>query len=91
VLGWLREPTGRWDGRLGPVYTPPEHRRHGYASALTAAACRRALDSGARHLVLFTDLANPTSNEIYQRVGFRPVEDRLRVTFASPPTSPTAG
>jgi GNAT superfamily N-acetyltransferase len=77
--------------RLGPVYTPPEHRRHGYASALTAAACRRALDSGARHLVLFTDLANPTSNEIYQRVGFRPVEDRLRVTFASPPTSPTAG
>src|SRR5664279_4008681 len=45
--------------RLGPAYTPPEHRRHGYASALTAAACRRALDSGARHLVLFTDLANP--------------------------------
>jgi RimJ/RimL family protein N-acetyltransferase len=66
--------------RVGPVYTPPEQRRHGFAAAI-AAACQQAVDSGARHVVLFTDLANPTSNEIYQRIGFRLVEDRLRVEF----------
>jgi predicted GNAT family acetyltransferase len=55
------------------VSTPPEHRRHGYAAALTAAVARRLLDRG--RVVLFADLANPTSTGVYLRIGFRPVGD----------------
>lgn len=61
--------------RIGPVYTPPELRGHGYASALTAAITQRLLDGGLRFCFLFTDLANPTSNSIYQRIGYEPVSD----------------
>ena len=61
--------------RIGPVYTPPELRGHGYASALTAAVTQRLLDGGLRFCFLFTDLANPTSNSIYQRIGYEPVSD----------------
>lgn len=61
--------------RIGPVYTPPERRRNGYASSLTAAAAQDQLDRGRRFVFLFTDLANPTSNHIYRSVGFRPVCD----------------
>jgi RimJ/RimL family protein N-acetyltransferase len=61
--------------RIGPVYTPPELRGRGYASALTAAVTQRLLDSGLRFCFLFTDLANPTSNSIYQRIGYEPVSD----------------
>ncbi len=59
--------------RLGPVYTPPEHRRRGFAGAAVAAVSRRALQDGARACMLFTDLANPTSNKIYAEVGYRRV------------------
>jgi predicted GNAT family acetyltransferase len=68
--------------RVGPVYTPPEHRGHGYGSAVTAAATAWALAAGARDVVLFTDLANPVSNAIYPRIGFRPVQDAVELTFA---------
>jgi len=61
--------------RIGPIYTPPELRRRGYASALTAAMTRMLLEGGHRFCFLFTDLANPTSNSIYQRIGYRPVTD----------------
>jgi uncharacterized protein len=61
--------------RIGPVYTPPELRGRGYASALTAALTQELLDGGRRFCFLFTDLANPTSNRIYQRIGYRPVTD----------------
>jgi GNAT superfamily N-acetyltransferase len=61
--------------RVGPVYTPPEHRGHGYASACVAAASQRMLDEGCRFCFLFTDLSNPTSNHIYQEIGYRPVVD----------------
>ena len=61
--------------RIGPVYTPPEHRRCGYAAAVTAAATRWALDRGARHVLLYTDLANATTNRLYPRLGFRPRYD----------------
>ena len=61
--------------RIGPVYTPPELRGRGYASALTAAVTQRLLDGGLRFCFLFTDLANPTSNSIYQRIGYEPVSD----------------
>ncbi|MGH3343395.1 MAG: GNAT family N-acetyltransferase [Carbonactinosporaceae bacterium] len=67
--------------RVGPVFTPEEHRRLGYGSAVTAAASRAALDRAADAVVLFTDLANPTSNSIYQRLGYRAVEDRLILLF----------
>ena len=61
--------------RIGPVYTPPEQRGHGYASACTATLSQMMLDSGYRYCFLFTDLSNPTSNSIYQKIGYRPVID----------------
>ena len=67
--------------RIGPVYTPPEHRCHGYGGAVTAAAARWALDRGAAHVALFTDLANPTTNRLYPRLGFRPVHDAMEIRF----------
>jgi len=57
------------------VYTPREHRNRGYASACVAALSQRLLDAGWQFCALFTDLANPTSNSIYQRIGYRPVTD----------------
>jgi predicted GNAT family acetyltransferase len=68
--------------RIGPVYTPPELRGRGYASALTAALTQQLLDGGRRFCFLFTDLANPTSNSIYQRIGYRPVSDVDAWTFS---------
>ena len=67
--------------RVDAVYTPPRRRRHGYAAAVTAAVTRAALDAGASDVVLFTDLANPTSNAVYTRLGYRPVEDRTLLLF----------
>jgi GNAT superfamily N-acetyltransferase len=61
--------------RIGPVYTPPGRRQQGYGSAVTARATQAALDAGATHVVLYTDLANPTSNAIYQRIGYLPDHD----------------
>jgi uncharacterized protein len=61
--------------RIGPVYTPPDERGHGYASSLTAAASQDQLDAGRRFVFLFTDLSNPTSNKIYQAIGYEPVCD----------------
>ena len=61
--------------RVGPVYTPPADRGHGFASAVTAAASQAQLDQGRRFVFLFTDLDNPTSNKIYQAIGYQPVID----------------
>ena len=61
--------------RIAPVYTPPDRRRRGYASALTAAVSQMLLDGGRRYCFLFTDLTNPTSNHIYQEIGYQPVVD----------------
>jgi|GEM_PF-166868 len=71
--------------RIGPVYTPPAARRHGYGAAVTAACTADALDGGARQVVLFTDQANPTSNGIYQRIGYRALDDRLILRFVDQP------
>jgi GNAT superfamily N-acetyltransferase len=70
--------------RIGPVYTPPEHRRRGYAGAAVARVSQIFLDAGAR-VCLYTDQANPTSNGIYQAIGYRPVVDQvnLRITAAA--------
>ena len=67
--------------RIGPVYTPPQFRRSGYGTAVTAACTQSALDDGAAGVVLFTDLANPTSNAIYQSIGYVPVSDRVILEF----------
>jgi predicted GNAT family acetyltransferase len=67
--------------RVAPVYTPPELRGRGYGGAVTAAITRAALDAGAGDVVLFTDLLNPTSNALYERLGYRPVEDRTVMEF----------
>lgn len=60
---------------VGSVYTPPEKRARGYASALVASLSQRMLDQGYQFCTLFTNLANPTSNSIYQKLGYRPVCD----------------
>jgi predicted GNAT family acetyltransferase len=60
---------------IGPVYTPPDVRGRGYASACVAALSQHILDEGKAFCTLFTDLANPTSNHIYQQIGYRPVCD----------------
>ena len=72
--------------RVGPVYTPPELRGHGYATALTAELSQRLLDGrlfdgGRRFCFLYTDLANPTSNAIYERIGYRRVAEAAEVVF----------
>jgi hypothetical protein len=69
--------------RIGPVYTPPEQRSRGYGAAVTAAQTRSALGAGAAQVVLFTDLANPTSNGVYRRIGYREVSDRLVLGFTA--------
>jgi predicted GNAT family acetyltransferase len=73
--------------RVGPVYTPPAQRGHGYAAGATVAVSQAALDAGATDVLLYTDLANPTSNALYQRLGYRPVEDRLVLSFGPAKTS----
>ena len=61
--------------RVGPVYTPGQQRGRGYGSAVTALASRGGMDRGAAHVVLYTDLSNPTSNAIYQTIGYVPDHD----------------
>jgi predicted GNAT family acetyltransferase len=75
--------------RVGPVYTPPDVRRRGYGSAVTAAASQAQLDAGRRFVFLFTDLANPTSNKIYQAIGYEPVIDVDQWSF-EPAGAPSA-
>jgi predicted GNAT family acetyltransferase len=69
--------------RINLVYTPPDLRRRGYATAAVAALTRWLLDSGSRHCCLYTDLANPTSNSVYQHIGYRPVCDIDQYSFAA--------
>jgi predicted GNAT family acetyltransferase len=78
--------------RIGPVYTPPEHRARGYGSAVSAAAARWAFDAGAEHVLLFTDLANLTARSVYHRIGFRPIGRTAEISFteiSSPGASST--
>jgi len=67
---------------IGAVFTPLEHRGHGYASACVAALSQRQLDAGREFCCLYTDLANPTSNKIYQAIGYVPVTDSSYYQFA---------
>jgi ribosomal protein S18 acetylase RimI-like enzyme len=76
--------------RVGMVYTPPGHRRRGYGGAVTTAVSQAAFDGGAAQVVLFTDLANPTSNALYQRLGYRPVADRVQLELRDVTGAPAA-
>ena len=72
--------------RVGPVYTPPGLRGRGYASALTAELSQQLLDGrlfagGRRFCFLYTDLSNPTSNAIYERIGYRRVAESAEIVF----------
>jgi len=67
--------------RIGPVYTPPEHRGRGYGGAVTIAVSQQALAAGVNDVLLYTDLANPTSNALYQRLGYQPVTDSVQLRF----------
>ena len=103
VAGTTRPASGMV--RVGPVYTPPALRGRGYAGAVTAAAtqyclerarrasrraaAQAALGGGAAEVVLYADLANPTSNVLYQRLGYRPVEDRVMLSLG--PKTPHPG
>lgn len=66
---------------IGPVYTPPELRGRGYATALTAGLSQVLLDAGKQFTALFTNLSNPISNSIYQKIGYKPVCDFDLYTF----------
>lgn len=70
--------------RIGPVYTPPASRRRGFAAACVGEVSQRLLDSGATLCALYADLANPTSNGVYERLGYRPVADSQEYRFSYP-------
>lgn len=79
MAGWSR---GTEHGAaVSMVFTPPEHRGHGHATALVAALSRTILARGKRFCVLFTNLANPTANAIYARIGYRPLSDHASWRF----------
>ena len=63
------------------VYTPPYFRGRGYATELVARLSQKWLDKGFARCVLYTDLANPTSNSIYQQIGYTPIADSLDIRF----------
>lgn len=67
--------------RVGPVYTPSELRGRGFGGAVTAAVSQAAKDAGMADVLLYTDLANPTSNALYQRLGYEPVSDSIQLLF----------
>lgn len=74
-------PTVAGQARVAPVYTPRELRGRGYAGAVTTEVSRAALARGVGEVLLFTDLANPTSNALYQRIGYRQVADWAAYDF----------
>lgn len=66
---------------VGYVYTPPYFRGKGYATSCVATVSRLILERGFSKCVLYTDLANPTSNSIYQKIGYKPICDSLEIKF----------
>jgi predicted GNAT family acetyltransferase len=66
---------------INSVYTPPVFRRHGYATTAVATLSRRILEGGRRFCCLYTDAANPTSNSIYAKIGYKPIRDDVEIAF----------
>jgi hypothetical protein len=74
--------------RVGPVYTPPGRRAHGYAAAVTVAVSAAAVDAGATVVCLFADADNALTNRLYPRIGFELVDERVELHFSPPPGAP---
>jgi predicted GNAT family acetyltransferase len=68
---------------VGYVYTPPDLRGHGYAGSCVAELSRDILKSGCKFCTLYTNLANPVSNSIYIKIGYKPVSDSTDFTFST--------
>ena len=83
MAGLTRAVAGQ--ARVGPVYTPPELRGRGFGGAVTAAVSQAAKDAGVAEVLLYTDLANPTSNALYPRLGYEPVSDSVQLLFLPVP------
>ena len=66
---------------IGVVYTPPKHRNKGYATSSVLLLTKKLLSDGYSFCSLYTDLANPTSNSIYTKIGYVPVGDALSYDF----------
>lgn len=66
---------------IGLVYTPPEHRGKGYATSCVLSLTKKLLSDGYSFCSLYTDLANPTSNSIYTKIGYVPIGDALELDF----------
>jgi predicted GNAT family acetyltransferase len=77
--GWTDAPPAA--ARIAPVYTMPHLRGRGHATVLVASLSQALLDGGRHALFLTTDLANPTSNAVYARIGFRPVSEVFQYDF----------
>jgi len=82
-MAWRTRPTGHGITVSG-VYTPPALRRRGYATSCVATLSQLLLDEGYAYCTLYTDLANPTSNHIYQEIGYYPIQASIDYTFAPP-------
>jgi hypothetical protein len=79
-MAWPARPTVHGITVTG-VYTPPQYRRRGYATSCVASLSRLLLAEGYQYCTLYTDLSNPTSNSIYQKVGYRPIRASAMVQF----------
>ena len=66
---------------INSVYTPPQYRRHGYATAAVSTLSDMLLRDGRRFCCLYTDATNPTSNSIYAKIGYRPIRDDMEILF----------
>ncbi|MBW4077045.1 MAG: GNAT family N-acetyltransferase [Acidobacteria bacterium] len=66
--------------RIGPVYTPEEHRGNGYAAAITSVLTATLVGRGSR-VMLYADAANPTSNGVYRRIGYHAIDEVVRLDF----------
>jgi ribosomal protein S18 acetylase RimI-like enzyme len=75
---------GKDAARIAPVYTEPVARGRGYATALVARLVHELLEQGRRAIFLLTDVANPTANALYARIGFSPLSDTFRFDFVAP-------
>src|SRR5262245_31325599 len=71
--------------RVGPGYTPPSHRRRGYATTLVADLSQWLLGQGYHACFLYTDLSNPTSNHVYETIGYRQVAEAIEYGFGDGP------
>lgn len=68
---------------VGRVYTPPYFRKKGYACSCVAQVSEIVLNMGYKYSSLFTDLSNPVSNSIYQKIGYKTVCDNNELEFSN--------